>query len=132
MAVKLLACAVIISCQPSTTARSPDAHAMLTVNAGTSSPSPARHAICRAGFGPTPAGRALPKITSSTRHRKLARDSRPPGAYANSPGARSGGSGNPNARSSAARTAVVPKSGCVNSTSAPPNFPIGVRTALRI
>ena len=99
---------------------------MFTVNAGTSSPSPARHAICRAGFGPTPAGRAFPKITSSTCHGQLRLFRRAP----DSPGVRSAGSVSPNACSSAARTAITPKSGAVNSINTPPNFPIGVRTAL--
>ena len=52
------------------------------------------------------------------------------GGAENSPGVRSGGSGNPKARSSTARTAIVPRSGCVKSASIPPNLPIGVRTAL--
>src|SRR5487761_27294 len=85
---------------------------------------PARHAICRAGLGPTPAGRALPKISSSTCQATSA------SAAAGWPEIRSGGSGAPNARSSAARTAITPKSGAVNSASPPPNLPIGVRTAL--
>jgi hypothetical protein len=71
---------------------------MFNVNAGVSSPSPARQAICRAGFGPTPASRALPRITSSI-FQANGHFSRPA-----SPGFRSGGM-EPNARSSAARTA---------------------------
>ena len=53
-------------------------------------------------------------------------------AAAASPGVRSRGSGEPNARWSAARTATTPKSGAVKSASMPPNFPMGVRTALRM
>src|SRR5215813_6065992 len=83
----------------------PDAHALLTVYAGTSCGTPLRIEICRAGFGPPPACRALPKVVSSTC------------------------SGWTPARSSAALAATTPISAAVCDASEPPNFPIGVRTA---
>jgi len=109
--------------------RNPEAHAMFTVSAGTSSPSPARQAIWRGGLGPTPAGRAFPNITSFTRH------GRSPGA---APAARmpamsiSGPSPGTapavtEVRTRAAKrraTAITPDRAAVNSANAPPNFPI--------
>ena len=86
-------------------ARRPDPHAWLIVYAGTSWRSPLRTAICRATFGPTPAWRALPKITSSTA----------PGSMPD--------------RTSVALALSVPSSGAVTFARPPPNFPIGVRTA---
>src|SRR5205807_3380514 len=86
-------------------ARKPEPHAWLTVYPGTSCGSPLRMAICRAEFGPTPACRALPKITSST-------------ALGSMP-----------LRASVAFALATPRSGAVIDASAPPNLPIGVRTA---
>ena len=61
--------------------------------------------ICRAGFGPPPACRALPKIVSST-------------CWGCTP-----------ARSSAAFAATTPISAAESEASDPPNLPMGVRTA---
>jgi hypothetical protein len=61
--------------------------------------------ICRAGFGPPPACRALPKMVSSTCAGWIP------------------------ARSIAALAATTPMSAAVNEASDPPNLPIGVRTA---
>ena len=85
-----------------------EAQALFTVNAGTSWGTPLRIEICRAGFGPPPACRALPKMASS-----ICAGSIP-------------------ARSIAALAATTPKSAAVSEASDPPNFPIGVRTAERI
>src|SRR5271155_5287994 len=63
---------------------------------------------CRAGFGPPPAWRALPKMVSSTC------------------------SGWIPARSIAALPATAPRSAAVSEASDPPNLPIGVRTAERM
>jgi hypothetical protein len=62
-------------------------------------------AICRATFGPTPACRALPKMTSSI------------------------ASGSMLLRAIVAFADSTPMSAAVSLASAPPNFPIGVRTA---
>ena len=86
---------------------SDDAHALLTVKAGTESGTPARCDTCRAVLGPPPACRAWPKIVSST-----AAGGRPE-------------------RSSAARAAAAPSSAAVSAAKAPPNLPIGVRAAER-
>src|SRR5208282_392757 len=86
----------------------PDAHALFTVYAGTSCGTPLRMEICRAGLGPPPACRALPKIVSSTC------------------------CGDTPARSSAAFAATTPISTAESEASEPPNLPIGVRTAERM
>src|SRR5438876_10939780 len=86
----------------------PEAQALLTVYAGTSLGTPLRTEIWRAGLGPPPAWRALPKIVSSTC------------------------SGRTPARSIAAFAATTPISAAVIEAREPPNFPIGVRTADRI
>src|SRR5947209_4656965 len=65
---------------------------------------PARTEICRPGFGPFPACRALPKIVSFT------------------------SAGSMPARFRAALAATTPMSGDDRLDSLPPNFPIGVRT----
>jgi hypothetical protein len=62
-------------------------------------------ATCRATFGPTPAWRALPKITSST------------------------AAGSIPLRASVAFALSVPSCAAVSDASPPPNLPIGVRTA---
>src|SRR5271157_6153255 len=64
--------------------------------------------FCRAGLGPPPACRALPKIVSSTC------------------------CGCTPARSSAAFAATTPISTADSEASEPPNLPIGVRTAERM
>src|SRR5712692_6493958 len=87
---------------------SPEAHALFTVNAGTSCGTLLRMEICRAGFGPPPACRALPKIVSSSC------------------------SGCTPARSSAALAATTPRSTAESEASEPPNLPMGVRTAERM
>src|SRR5258708_2566338 len=61
--------------------------------------------ICRAGFGPPPACRALPKIVSSTC------------------------CGCTPARSTAAFAATTPISAAESEASEPPNLPMGVRAA---
>src|SRR5271166_1781547 len=66
---------------------------------------PLRMEIWRAGLGPPPACRALPKIVSSTC------------------------CGSTPARSSAAFVATTPMSAAVSEASEPPNLPMGVRTA---
>src|SRR6266536_1857604 len=81
----------------------PEPHAMFTVNAGFSSPSPLRYATWRAGLGPFPAWRAWPKTSSSTS-----------AAWTF-------------ARSRAAVTAWTPRSTAATSENAPRNFPTGVR-----
>src|SRR5438105_12768200 len=86
----------------------PEAQAMLTVYAGTSFGTPLRMEIWRAGLGPPPAWRALPKMVCWTC------------------------SGAMPARSMAALAAMAPISAAVNDASEPPNLPIGVRTAERI
>ena len=86
----------------------PEAQALFTVYAGTSCGTPLRMEICRAGFGPPPAWRALPKIVSSTCSGRMA------------------------ARSIAAFAATTPMSAAVKDDNDPPNFPIGVRTAERM
>src|SRR5258706_5440388 len=83
----------------------PEAHAMLMVYAGTPWGTPLRMEICRATFGPPPACRALPKMVSSTRF------------------------GATPARSMAACAATTPRSAADFCASAPPNLPMGVRTA---
>src|SRR5207248_3723127 len=83
----------------------PEAHAMLTVYAGTSLGTPLRIEICRAGLGPPPAWRALPNIVSCTYN------------------------GATLARCMAAHAATVPISAAVREASDPPNLPMGVRTA---
>src|ERR1700694_4094907 len=69
---------------------------------------PLRMEICRAGLGPPPACRALPKIVSSTC------------------------CGCTPARSSAAFAATTPMSAAESEASEPPNLPMGVRTAERM
>src|SRR5271157_3659516 len=64
--------------------------------------------ICRAGLGPVPAWRALPKMVSSTC------------------------CGWTPARWRAAFAATTPRSTAVCEAREPPNFPIGVRTAERM
>src|SRR5258706_9084654 len=83
----------------------PEAHAILMEYAGASWETPLRMEICRATFGPPPACRALPKMVSSTRF------------------------GATPARSMAAWAATTPRSAADFCASAPPNFPMGVRTA---
>src|SRR5437016_747860 len=92
---------------PSVNAFNDEAHALLTVNAGTESGTPARCETWRAVLGPPPAWRACPKIVSSI-------------AAGGSP-----------ERSIAARAATSPRSAADIDAKAPPNFPIGVRTAER-
>src|SRR5271157_1853986 len=99
---------VVISWNPSAMDLMPDAHALFTVYAGTSCGMPLRMEIWRAGLGPPPACRALPKIVSSTC------------------------CGCTPARSSAAFAATTPMSTAESETSEPPNLPIGVRTAERM
>src|SRR6266545_1264011 len=94
-----------IESAPSVSAFKDDAHALLTVKAGTESGMPARWETCRAVFGPPPAWRACPKIVSSM-------------AAAGSP-----------ERSIAARAATSPRSAAESDANEPPNLPIGVRTA---
>src|SRR5713226_3641222 len=69
---------------------------------------PLRMEICRAGLGPPPACRALPKIVSST-------------CWGCTP-----------ARSSAAFAATPPRSTAESEASEPPNLPMGVRAAERM
>src|SRR5713101_9330219 len=69
---------------------------------------PLRMEICRAGLGPPPACRALPKNVSST-------------CWGCTP-----------ARSSAAFAATMPMSAAESEASEPPNLPMGVRTAERM
>ena len=92
---------------PRVIALSDEAQALLTVKAGTASGTPARRDTCLAVFGPPPACRACPMIVSST-------------AAGGSP-----------ERSIAARAAAPPSSAAVSDAKAPPNLPIGVRTAER-
>ncbi len=92
---------------PSVSALSEEAHALLTVNAGTASGTPARCETWRAVFGPPPACRAWPKIVSS-----IAAAGRPD-------------------RSIAARAATTPRSAADSDANDPPNLPIGVRAAER-
>src|SRR6184192_2191069 len=96
---------LLISSNPSASEFIPDAHAILTVYAGTSFGTPLRREICRAGFGPPPAWRALPKMVSST-------------CLGRTP-----------ARSIAALAATTPMSAAVMDARDPPNLPMGVRTA---
>src|SRR5581483_1680313 len=77
-------------------------HAIFTVYAGTSFGTPLRTEIWRAGFGPPPAWRALPKIVSFTC------------------------SGSTPARSIAAFAATTPMSAAVSAARDPPNLPMGV------
>ena len=93
-----------ICCQAWTIPIRLEEHAWLIVYAGEDSGTPARSAICRAGFGPAPACRPWPKIVRST------------------------SAGSSPARSRHAEATCAPRSGAVLSTSAPPNLPIGVRT----
>ena len=79
--------------------------AMFTVKAGASCGTPARWATWRATFGPTPACRAHPKTASSTRRGSIP------------------------ARANASRAAAAPSCAAVREARAPPNFPMGVRTA---
>src|SRR6202162_1657753 len=92
---------------PSVIALSEEAQALLTVNAGTESGTPALCETCRAVFGPPPACLACPKIVSSI-----------------------AAGGSPD-RSIAALAATSPRSAAVSDAKAPPNFPMGVRAADR-
>src|SRR5712671_4827288 len=90
------------------TAFKPDPQTLLMVSAATSGRRPPPSAACRAGFCPSPADTTLPMMTSSTLD-----------------GARP-------ARSHAARMTRLPSCGAVKGFNVPWNFPMGVRTALRI
>ena len=86
-------------------ALSPLPQAMFTVKAGTSWGTPARNATWRATFGPPPACRAQPMMASPT------------------------WAGAMPLRRSASLADAAPSWAAVSEARAPPNFPIGVRTA---
>lgn len=54
-----------MDCAPKVIDFNPEEQTLLIVVQGTSTPSPARTAACRAGACPSPAPKTLPKITSS-------------------------------------------------------------------
>ena len=97
-----------MACAASATAFRPEPHTLLIVIAATCGRSPPRSPACRAGFCPSPACTTLPMMISSTR------------------------SGSTPARATVSFTTNAPNSVAANGVSAPWNFPIGVRTALRI
>ncbi len=97
-----------ISCAASVTARKPDPHALLIVNAGTPIGSLASTAATRAGLSPVPAAMTLPMTTSSTCSLSMP------------------------ARLTASAITAAPNVCTDTSARPPPNLPMGVRTALTI
>lgn len=107
-AITISASPLRMACTACCTAFSPEPQTRLTVTAGVSTGSPARSAVCRAGFCPQPAVNTWPKISSST-------------ALAGSC-----------VRSSRPRTTAAPSSTAEREDKAPRKLPIGVRSAQTI